>query len=134
MHVVDMQNCTDLTTTYLPISLFFFLLSSLQYDIFCAPLLLLLSSLHVLWVISRPFSNNGHRKENAKAGREKNWVRRVGGKVQYTLLSWPLARLWISTLVSVFLSLSLRRCLFLILFLSVSVFSFLFLSNQSPMS
>lgn len=57
MHVVDMQNCTDLTTTYLPISLFFFLLSSLQYDIFCAPLLLLLSSLHVLWVISRPFSN-----------------------------------------------------------------------------
>lgn len=86
MHVVDMQNCTDFTTTYLPISLFFFFLSSLKYDIFCAPLLLLLSSLHVLWVISRLFSNNGHQKENAKAGK-KNWVKMVGGKIYILIMA-----------------------------------------------
>lgn len=37
-------------------------------------------------------------EKNAKAGREKkSWVKMVGGKIY--ILSWPLARLWISSTV-----------------------------------
>lgn len=69
----------------------FFVLHSYFYSPHC---------MYVVWVISRLFFEH-YQKENAKAGREKkNWVKMVGGRIpRYTFLSWPLARLWISSTV-----------------------------------
>lgn len=78
------------------------------------------------WVISRLFANIT-KKKMLKRGR-KTWVKRVGGKIY--ILSWPLARLWISTFgigfsvsvsvsVSLFLSVSVSVCFFLSLSVSI---------------
>lgn len=73
MHVVDMQNCTDLTTTYLTYQYHFsfFLLSSLEYDIFVLYYAFTLLT-KVLWVISRLVSNITEKtKERGKNMGEK---------------------------------------------------------------
>lgn len=94
--------------------------------------------MYVLWAISRLFFEH-YQKENAKAGK-RNIGEKGGGKIY--ILSWPLARLWMSSLdfyfgigfsisvsvsVSLFLSLSVSPflsvpvCSCLCLFLSVSI-------------
>lgn len=71
MHVVDMQNCTDFTTTYLPTQYhfsFFFTLSSLKYDIFVLHYTFtLLTRYMYLGHLSSFFE---HYRENKRTGRK----------------------------------------------------------------
>lgn len=105
MHVVDMHNCTDFTTTYLTYQYHFsfFLLSSLEYDIFVLYYAFTLLT-KVLWVISRLVSNMTEKtKERGKNMGEKG--------MRLNFYFWYLFFC---------LCLSVSVCLCLFLFLSVS--------------